>query len=176
MVFALLSLGSNIDNRINYIMNAINSINNISNLKIIDISSIYETYPITKISIQQNNYLNLIILIKTNINCFYLLSKLQIIENLNHRVRTIKWGSRTLDIDILTYGNMIINNYKLIIPHPLMHKRLFIMKPVVEIAPNFIHPIIKNRMNFILYKLLIKNDLSHIKKMIISHKKLFKNY
>ena len=59
------------------------------------------------------------------------------------RIRTVKWGPRNIDIDILLYGDKIIDDAQLKIPHPLMHVRLFVLEPLVEIMPDVVHPIFK---------------------------------
>ncbi|MEK6622078.1 MAG: 2-amino-4-hydroxy-6-hydroxymethyldihydropteridine diphosphokinase, partial [Planctomycetota bacterium] len=59
------------------------------------------------------------------------------------RIRTVKWGPRNIDIDILLYGDKIVNEKQLKIPHPLMHVRVFVLEPLVEIMPDVVHPILK---------------------------------
>ena len=59
------------------------------------------------------------------------------------RIRTVKWGPRNIDIDILLYGDKIVNEEQLKIPHPLMHVRLFVLEPLIEIMPDVVHPILK---------------------------------
>ncbi len=83
------------------------------------------------------------------------------IEGILERERTEHWGSRTIDIDILFYNNEVINETDLTIPHKLLHQRRFVLMPLFEIAPNFIHPVLNKTINQLLNDL--GDDLSVIK-------------
>ncbi|MBL0342129.1 MAG: 2-amino-4-hydroxy-6-hydroxymethyldihydropteridine diphosphokinase [Bacteroidetes bacterium] len=111
-------------------------------------SSLYETAPW---GIQnQSNFLNLAVWIKTSLNPFDLLDLILKIENLLGRVRTIKNGPRIIDIDILLFNQLIINEPALQIPHPRMHLRRFNLLPLNEIAPFWIHPVLNQEVSEIL--------------------------
>jgi len=132
-----LQLGSNISDRILFLKNAIKIIEN----EIGDVltkSKIYESAPwgIKK----QNNFLNQIIEITTKLNENILLDKILEIEKRLGRIRIKKWGERCIDIDILFYNNTIIETKNLSIPHKLIHKRMFVLLPLSEIAPKMVHP------------------------------------
>ncbi len=86
-------------------------------------------------------FLNAALTIRTVLSPHQLLKQLQRIETDMGRARTVRWGPRTIDIDILLYGDVIISDDQLTIPHPLMHTRLFVLEPLAEIAPDAIHPI-----------------------------------
>ena len=132
-----LQLGSNISDRILFLKNAIKIIEN----EIGDVltkSKIYESAPwgVKK----QNNFLNQIIEITTKLNENILLDKILEIEKRLGRIRIKKWGERCIDIDILFYNNTIIETKNLSIPHKLIHKRMFVLLPLSEIAPKMVHP------------------------------------
>ena len=95
---------------------------------------------------EQNNFLNQAILIKTGLNPSALLTELKAIEKELGRIETTKWGPRVIDIDILFYGNEITNLPDLKIPHPYIQDRRFTLAPMGEIAPEFVHPVIKKTM------------------------------
>ncbi|MDB5014012.1 MAG: folK [Daejeonella sp.] len=88
----------------------------------------------------QPDFINQVIIIKSTYSPRQLLEKIVVIENVLGRMRLEKWGARTIDIDILFYGNDIIDEADLKIPHIELHKRRFTLMPLMEIAPDFIHP------------------------------------
>jgi len=142
-----IQLGSNIGERESFIAKSMEQIEeNIG--EIITESSIFETIPWGNEN--QNNFLNSVIKIKTPFDSFKVLKKSQEIENNLGRERVEKWGERTIDIDILFYNNEIINTTKLIIPHPLIQQRKFVLVPLSEIAPNYIHPTLKKNISTLL--------------------------
>ena len=142
-----IQLGSNIGERKSYIAKSMQHIeDNIG--EIITESSVFETIPWGNKN--QDNFLNSVIKIKTPVDAFKVLKKSQEIENNLGRERVEKWGERTIDIDILFYNNEIINTTKLNIPHPFIQKRKFVLIPLSEIAPNYIHPILKKNISTLL--------------------------
>lgn len=132
-----LLLGSNLGDRIDNLKQAIKYIWSFS--EIVKISSVYETAPwgVT----DQPSFYNQVLEIKTATDPKSLLNEILKIEQLLGRVRKVKWGARIIDIDILYYGTQLINENDLIIPHPGITERRFTLEPLVEIAPDFIHPI-----------------------------------
>ncbi len=108
--------------------------------EIVSKSSIYETKPWGKSD--QPDYLNMVIEIKCNHSASELLRTCLEIEKELGRVRYEKWGERTMDIDILFYGNEILNTPDLNIPHPLLHERKYTLVPLCEIANDLKHPAI----------------------------------
>ena len=131
------SLGSNLGNRLDFLNKACEDLklNFLSNYRV---SSIYESEPLLKM--KQPNYYNIVVCGFTQLNPFQLLEKCQQIEKKLGRVKSEKWGSRNIDLDILSYGNKIINTKNLNIPHPEIEKRSFVLLPLLEISPNWIHP------------------------------------
>lgn len=90
----------------------------------------------------QPDFYNMALEVETDLGPLQLLDKTQAIENKLGRVRTEKWGPRTLDIDILYCGDMILNNERLTIPHPYLHQRKFTLDLLVELNPDFVHPVL----------------------------------
>ena len=143
-------LGSNLGDRKIYIASAISEIS--ATLGIIEISSsLYETASWGKHD--QPDFLNQVIELKTNLNPNDLLTGVLNIEIKLGRKRIEKWGSRVIDIDILLYGQQIVNEPELSIPHPLLAFRRFCLMPLNEIAPKFVHPILKKTMQELLFEL-----------------------
>ena len=132
MVQAYLGLGSNIGDRKQQLLKAIDLIENIKGIKVTKQSSIYETAPIGYTD--QPNFLNLCLEIETELSPQQLLKHCLDIEQQLHRVREIRWGPRTLDIDILLYSDNIIETDNLSIPHPRMQERAFVLIPLNDIA------------------------------------------
>jgi 2-amino-4-hydroxy-6-hydroxymethyldihydropteridine diphosphokinase len=136
----LLALGSNLGNRRETLESAWKEIGNLPETKTWRISRFYETKPVGG-PINQPDFLNAAGVIATTLPPQQLLEQLQEIENRFGRVRTEHWGARTLDIDILLYGNQIISTPTLTIPHPEMLQRRFVLEPAEEIAADTVHPI-----------------------------------
>ena len=138
---AYLLLGSNLGKREQYLANAIQAVATEVGA-IFATSSIYETEAWGKTD--QPSFLNLAIAVDTVLTPMELLEAVLDIEKALGRVRHEKWGSRMIDIDIIIYEDKIVNHEsKLIIPHPEMQNRKFVLEPLAEIAPNLIHPIFK---------------------------------
>jgi len=132
------SIGSNMGKREKYIREAILRLKYFGKIKC---SSIYETAPWGKLN--QPDFLNLVCMVETEQNISEIFSFIKSIENDLGRKRIEKWGKRTIDIDILFYGNVIIESEDLVIPHPYITERKFVLVPLNEIAPNFVHPVMK---------------------------------
>ena len=128
MVKAYLGLGSNIGDRAHQLQQAIRIIDQYQYIDVTSISPIYETEPVGYTD--QPQFLNLCIEIETTLNPQELLKRCLETEEALHRVRKIRWGPRTLDVDILLYGNEIIEEDNLIIPHPRMTERAFVLIPL----------------------------------------------
>ncbi len=133
MAIAYLSLGSNLNNPINQVMSAISEISSQNNIKLLAQSSLYETPPIGP---QQPNFINAVLKIETTLSAEVLLQRMQSIEEEHQRQRTIHWGPRTLDIDLLLFDNATIHHPELTIPHPYLTKRAFVLVPLLEIDPH----------------------------------------
>lgn len=126
-----LSLGSNIGNRQEYIESAIELVGKREGIKILKKSGLYETSPVGYV--EQDLFLNAVIKIKTDFSEREILKIINKIENELDRKREIRWGPRTIDIDILIFSDKKINETDLIIPHKEMLNRLFVLVPLIEI-------------------------------------------
>jgi 2-amino-4-hydroxy-6-hydroxymethyldihydropteridine diphosphokinase len=129
--YAYIALGSNIGNRLYYLREAVKALDNHEQISVIATSSIYETEPVGYIN--QDKFLNMVIKITTILSPFALLEVTQKIEQKFGRKREIRWGPRTLDLDILLYNHENIETEQLVIPHPRMTERAFVMIPLLEL-------------------------------------------
>jgi len=134
-----LSLGSNIADRENHLRNAITRLGLVG--RIISVSSFYETQPVE--FTDQAWFLNCAVVLETGLTPEKLMGALLYIEQDMGRVRAVKKGPRVIDIDILLFGDAVINSAGLTIPHPAMHQRRFVLEPLAEIAPEVRHPLLK---------------------------------
>ncbi|PFK36834.1 2-amino-4-hydroxy-6-hydroxymethyldihydropteridine diphosphokinase [Bacillus cereus] len=125
------ALGSNIGDRYTYLSQAIELLNKNPHIRVEDISSVYETDPVGYTD--QNRFLNLVIKISTNLLPQELLEVTQKVEVGLGRKREIRWGPRTVDLDILLYNQENIESENLIVPHPRMFERAFVIVPLLEI-------------------------------------------
>ena len=125
----ILALGTNIEPREQYLKNALARIEE-NNLKIILESSVYETPAWGGVADQ--NFLNMCIEVETELEAYEVLDTIQKIELELGRVRKEHWGNRTIDIDIITFDDLVFNDDKLIVPHKYIHDRNFVLAPLVE--------------------------------------------
>lgn len=137
MAKVYLSLGSNVGNSRAFIRRALDSI--ADSCKIIQTSALYETKPWGKTD--QPDFLNMCIQAETSLSPKSLLKKLKQIEEETGRTETAKWAEREIDIDILFYENLILNENDFTLPHPRIEQRAFVLIPLAEIAPDLIHPV-----------------------------------
>jgi len=151
MMNVFLLLGSNLGDRNAYLQQAIIAIEN-EVAPVIKKSSVYETQSWGKTN--QPDYLNQVILLQTDLPAQTILQKILNIEWTIGRVREEKWGPRIIDIDILFYGDEIIDEPQLKLPHPELHNRRFTLEPLAEIAPDMVHPVLHNTI------LQLKNNLT----------------
>jgi len=135
---AFIALGSNIGNRYDYLTEAIKELESHLEIKLVNISSIYETDPLGYED--QDLFLNMVIEVMTSLRADELLDICLKLELTLGRKREIVWGPRTIDLDILLYNQENIETEKLIIPHPRMLERNFVMIPLSEIKPDIIIP------------------------------------
>ena len=157
-----LGLGSNIGDKLTFLKKAVEHINQLKGTTVNKVSSIYKTPPFGYEN--QDYFLNCAIKIETNYNHISLLKSLQDIEIKLGRKRLIKWGPRTIDIDILFFNNAIINENALQIPHPYIQERAFVLIPLNDIACDFIHPVLQQDINSLLQNLSLK-DIENIEKI-----------
>ena len=150
-MYCYLGLGSNMVDKQNYITEAINHISKLKNVEIKRTSSMIVTAPYGKTD--QPDFLNCVIEIDTDLLPEELLKKCLNIENQLGRIRNEKWGPRTIDIDLLFYEDKIINTELLVLPHPQLHKREFVLTSLNELCPDLIHPILNKKIKDIFMEL-----------------------
>jgi 2-amino-4-hydroxy-6-hydroxymethyldihydropteridine diphosphokinase len=143
----VLSLGSNLGNRYTYLLQAIVSIDTLFDTKS-TVAPFYETPPWG--DVHQSRFINTAVSLYTEIPAANCLTLLQYIEDSIGRTKTRKWGPRCIDIDIIFYGDDSLELEDLNIPHLKMHERAFVLKPITDLSPNFIHPTLNKKMNQLL--------------------------
>ncbi len=139
MNIAYISIGSNIGDRLHHLVEAVRALQSHERIEVTKLSSIYETAPVGYTD--QADFLNLVVCVATSLDPYELLAACQEIEIGLGRIRDIRWGPRTADLDILLYNNDNIEAEKLIVPHPRMGERAFVLVPLLEIAPALGHPV-----------------------------------
>ncbi|ADC90073.1 2-amino-4-hydroxy-6-hydroxymethyldihydropteridin epyrophosphokinase [Thermocrinis albus DSM 14484] len=148
---AFIAFGSNVEDRINYILKAIELLQPCG--KILKISTIYESAP-WGVS-QQPSFLNGVLLLETSFDPIKLLFCLKDVERLAGRRERYRWGPREIDLDIILYENNILFLSFLTIPHPYMTERDFVLVPLLELDPNLQHPITRVPLEDYLKKLKV---------------------
>ena len=136
-----IGLGSNIGDRKSHILKAIELLKESSNIEIIQVSTLIETKAISVLP--QPDFLNGILSLKTVLTPVELLTVTQAIEKKCGRDVKGTYEPRTIDLDILFYGDQIICQEELMIPHPMAHERDFVLIPMNELNPDFIHPVLQ---------------------------------
>ena len=166
----LLNIGSNLDSKKgNRLFNLKKTLKLIilENIKIISTSSIYETpsYPNKK----NPKFLNIGIKVECDDSPECLIKKFNKIEKKLQRIRGVKNQPRTCDIDLIDYDGKILNSKRLTIPHPKAHLRNFVLFPIKEISPKWIHPILNKKIDLLIKKLSYKlrNEITKIKEHVI---------
>jgi len=134
MVEAYVGLGSNLGDRSGFLKFAINCLSSSEEINVTSVSSIYRTDPLGPVS--QDKYYNAVARLETSLDPYGLLSLLLRIEQDCGRERNERWGPRTLDLDILLYGDLEIEDASLKVPHPSMFERAFVLAPLVEVRPD----------------------------------------
>ncbi len=138
-VIAYLGIGSNLGDPVQNCREALRQISTLNGSEVLRRSSLYRTEPVGVEA--QGWFVNGVVEIRTAFPAAQLLKALQWIERSMGRERTERWGPRVIDIDILLFGQQIVNSEGLVIPHPEMHRRRFVLEPMNEIAPYVIHPL-----------------------------------
>ena len=135
-----IGIGSNLGDSISIVQDAIKCLGKISKTELVKYSSLYQSEPVG--NTQQGDFINAVAVLKTGLRPTEMLLELQAVESAfyRHRDPALKWGPRTLDLDIILYGNHVINDSHLIVPHREMHNRLFVLKPLLEVGGDLYLP------------------------------------
>lgn len=156
---AIIGLGSNLGDKIGYIQQAYRLLVDTEGITIIKSSSLYESEPVGYK--EQDWFVNAVVIVETDLEPYDLLKECHRIEHQLGRERDIKhviWGPRTIDLDILFYDNVIISNDVLQIPHSQVHLRVFTLKPILEIEPDYVHPVMNEKLSVIFEELQYKEQ------------------
>jgi 2-amino-4-hydroxy-6-hydroxymethyldihydropteridine diphosphokinase len=141
MTQVYVGLGSNLKQPEKQIADALASLDGLANVVVTQCSSLYLSKPVGPQD--QPDYINAVAVLETTLSPLDLLDQLQAIETQQGRVRgKVRWGPRTLDLDLLLYGDKKINNKRLTVPHPEMQNRDFVLIPLNEIAPDLVIPVL----------------------------------
>lgn len=139
---ALIGLGANLGERKANLLRAWKLLGETSGVTTLRISRFYETEPVTlSPEIEQPMYLNAVGLLETEMSARELLRILLAIEEKLGRARTERWAARTVDLDLLLFGDLVVQSDELTVPHPRMTERCFVLEPAAEIVPDMLHPI-----------------------------------
>ncbi len=138
MISAYIGLGSNLDHPERQLLRAMEELDGIPETRLHRASSLYTGAPMGPQD--QPDYLNAVAEIRTGLAPLLLLDELQRIEGQHGRIRGRRWGPRTLDLDLLLYGDRVIREQRLTVPHPGIARRAFVLKPLEEIAPGLLAP------------------------------------
>jgi len=130
-VRAFLGLGSNLGDRRRLLADAVATLDDRTG-----VSSLYETAPMG--GPEQPSFLNVVVELETTVGPYELLNRCQALERAAHRVRIERWGPRTLDVDVLLYGDLRLDDELLRIPHPRMWERRFVLQPLADLAPELL--------------------------------------
>ncbi|AEF98804.1 2-amino-4-hydroxy-6-hydroxymethyldihydropteridine diphosphokinase [Methylomonas methanica] len=130
---AYIGLGSNLDDPLRQVRTAAQEISALPDIRDHKLSPLYSSHPVGPQD--QPDYINAVMRIHTNLAPMDLLRRLQAIENLHGRTRSTRWGARTLDLDLLLYDDLMLNEPELIVPHVELANRAFVLYPLADIAP-----------------------------------------
>ena len=143
-----LGIGSNVGNRVGFILAALRKLRETTSVTIVKISSIYETEPVGVKD--QDSFLNGAVRIQTSLSAKDFHVQVKNIEREVGRLERVRWGPREIDIDILLFGGQVVDEANLKIPHPEMQKRRFVLQPLAEIGPDVVHPVLNRSMKDLL--------------------------
>jgi 2-amino-4-hydroxy-6-hydroxymethyldihydropteridine diphosphokinase len=132
-----LSLGSNLGDREGNLLSALRLLEE-HGVQVVRRSSWYDTDPVGYT--EQPSFLNLVVEVRTSLGPHELLRCAQRVEEALGRVRTVRWGPRTVDVDVLLYGGRVVNTPDLVLPHPRLRERAFVLVPLFEVAPELVLP------------------------------------
>ena len=136
--FAFLGLGSNLGERLEHLQAAVDLLDQDPRTRVDAVSSVYETEPVG--GPEQGPYLNIALRVTTSRSPRALLALCNEVEAALGRVREERWGPRTVDVDVLLYGDRVVSTRRLAVPHPRMTERAFVLVPLMEVAPGLTLP------------------------------------
>jgi len=141
MARVFLGVGSNQGDRLSNVSRAIHELGAMPGVRVVQMAPIYDTEPIG--GPPQPNFLNTVVELETGQVPGELLAQLKHLEQkLGRRRSTQRWGPRVIDLDILLYDDRVVNEPQLVIPHPRMHERRFVLEPLAQLASDLVHPLL----------------------------------
>lgn len=165
MYTTYIGFGSNIGDRLSYIKQALLLLSETDGIIINKISSVYETEPVGYV--EQDKFLNGVVKLETHHSPQTLLNIIKTIEVNVGRKHRLHWGPREIDLDLLIYGDLCLQTPELVIPHPEMHNRPFVLVPLAEIAPDLLHPLRNKTIQFLANRLENEYSLEKIRVRLI---------
>ncbi|MEV5507583.1 2-amino-4-hydroxy-6-hydroxymethyldihydropteridine diphosphokinase [Streptomyces orinoci] len=138
--WAVLSLGSNLGNRLETLQGAVDALEDTPGVRVKRVSPVYETEPWGVAPGSQPAYYNAVVMVKTTLPPGSLLERGHAIEEAFERVRDERWGPRTIDVDIVTYQDVVSDDPVLTLPHPRAHERAFVLVPWYDVDPEAVVP------------------------------------
>jgi 2-amino-4-hydroxy-6-hydroxymethyldihydropteridine diphosphokinase len=159
-VKAFVGLGSNLGDREASIRSALDELAHLPSTTLTRASSLYDTEPVG--DTDQPGFLNAVAELETELDARQLLWNLQLVERRLGRTRTRRWGPRVIDLDLLLFGDEVWESPDLVVPHPELIRRSFVLVPLVELDPLVVHPVTKETMLAHLSRL--KNDRPPVKR------------
>ena len=132
---AYLGLGSNLGDRLAHLQAAVDGLAGTPGIEVAAVSPVYETRPVG--GPPQGHYLNAVVALHTDLTPRDLLNIAQRLETREHRVRAERWGPRTLDVDVLLVGDEVVEEPDLVVPHPRLSERAFVLVPLSDLAPEW---------------------------------------
>ncbi|WP_369198844.1 2-amino-4-hydroxy-6-hydroxymethyldihydropteridine diphosphokinase [Streptomyces djakartensis] len=133
---AVVALGSNLGNRLETLQGAVDALEDTPGVRVKGVSPVYETEPWGVDPGSQPAYFNAVVVLKTTLPPSSLLERAQAVEEAFHRVRDERWGPRTLDVDIVSYADVVSDDPQLTLPHPRAHERAFVLAPWHDLDPD----------------------------------------
>lgn len=131
---AVVALGSNLGDRVGHLRFGLARLDEESTGRVVAQSQVFETDPVGGPD-DQGPFLNMVVVVETDVEPLDLMARLLDIERETGRVREVRWGPRTLDLDILFYDDLVIESDDLVLPHPRYAERRFVLEPLAEVAP-----------------------------------------
>lgn len=156
-----IALGSNVGDRIGYLRRALDFVNALQDTRVIRLAALYETEPVGGPA-DQGRFLNSVAALRTELSPTVLLKCMLDIESSLDRVREVKDGPRTIDLDLIMHGQLVHDDEFLTLPHPRMHERSFVLIPMCDLNPKLIHPTLNRSMEALLTELPHQDGVTRI--------------
>ena len=157
---AYVGLGSNLGDRAAYLLLGLSALSRLPETRLLRLSPVYETDPVGP---PQPPYLNMVAELETELSPKGLLAEMLGIEKALGRERRERWGPRTLDLDLLLYGDLVLEEEGLSVPHPRLHERAFVLVPLLDLLPEGRHPLLGQSFA----ELLASLDASSVRPLVL---------